>query len=417
MRSIARFPTVLLVAWLLASCGTPTSLPPLTPIPEPGDGMINLGDEIDGMLFTTADEVDWDTSLALLCDFESKEETDTSTTVPCVASPGGQIFFGNCWGIAFDTPEEADAHWEKMRIEVTFDGQVVNTPSFGFLDVPPSEPGEQNLRIWNVMVENVTPGTHTIECRWEDEGESGASTFKVTVSDQSETFPTLSATVTPRMQFYTSEGAGLNYILYTPDEYGVDAQRKWPLLLYLHGMSRVNTSVNVLQNDYPLNTLADQGDFPFIVVAPEGTGEYEFWATDEMVSVIMTLLDQVQAVLAVDSSRIYLTGVSAGGNGTWEIGVRHPKRFAALAPIMGYYGWPTTVPEDICDLADVPVWAFHGAKDELIPLEAEQELVDALEACGGDVQFTVFPDAGHGFDVQRVYTSELYAWLLAQTRK
>ena len=59
---------------------------------------------------------------------------------------------------------------------------------------------------------------------------------------------------------------------------------------------------------------------------------------------------------------------------------------------MGYYGWPFTVPENICDLKDVPVWAFHGAKDEVMPLEAEQMLVDALKACGGNVQFTVFPE-------------------------
>ena len=83
---------------------------------------------------------------------------------------------------------------------------------------------------------------------------------------------------------------------------------------------------------------------------------------------------------------------------------------------MGYYGWPPTVPENICDLADVPVRAFHGAKDELIPLDAEQSLVDALKACGGDVQFTVFPDIGHDVHTQQIYTSELYDWLLAQTK-
>jgi len=99
------------------------------------------------------------------------------------------------------------------------------------------------------------------------------------------------------------------------------------------------------------------------------------------------------------------------------IGLRHPDRFAALVPVMGYYVWPFEVPENICDLVEVPVWAFHGAKDELIPLDEEQSIVDALETCGGDVQFTVFPDAGHDLDIQRVYTSELYTWLLEQTLK
>ena len=75
------------------------------------------------------------------------------------------------------------------------------------------------------------------------------------------------------------------------------------------------------------------------------------------------------------------------------------------------------MPENICDLADVPVRAFHGAKDELIPLEAEQSLVDALKACGGDVQFTIFPDVGHDVDAQQIYTSELYTWLLSHRRE
>ena len=75
------------------------------------------------------------------------------------------------------------------------------------------------------------------------------------------------------------------------------------------------------------------------------------------------------------------------------------------------------MPENICDLANVPVWAFHGTEDEIIPLEAEQKLVDALKACGGDVQFTIFPDVGHDLSSERVYNSELYGWLLEQSRK
>ena len=84
---------------------------------------------------------------------------------------------------------------------------------------------------------------------------------------------------------------------------------------------------------------------------------------------------------------------------------------------MGYYGWPPTVPENICDLVDVPVQAFHGGKDELIPLDAEQKLIDALKACGGMVQFSVFPDTGHDLKAEQIYTPDLYEWLLKQTLK
>jgi hypothetical protein len=118
------------------------------------------------------------------------------------------------------------------------------------------------------MVENIMPGTHTIECKWQDDGESDATTYDFTVSDQPETFPTVSGKVTPRIQFYTSEKANLDYLLYVLGEYKENPERQWPVLLYLHGMDRVNKSVQVLRNDYPLNRLESQDYSPFVVVAP-----------------------------------------------------------------------------------------------------------------------------------------------------
>jgi predicted esterase len=380
--------------------------------PQPAVGLISPGDEIDGMVFTTMNQVDWDRSLMFFCDFEAAEEADTTTTLACLAQPGSSILFGNCDGVGGDSVEEREEAWRRIKTEIVFDNQLVNLPAFGFLDDP-----AEAVRVWNVIVENITPGTHTITCKYEREGEAGTTVFEFTVSGQPGSFPALSAEALYRINPYTSDKAKLDYLLYIPAEYGEDPNKEWPLLVYLHGMSRVNKSVELLQNDYPLNTLPDQGNFPFIVVAPQGTGEYEFWATDEMVRSVMTLLDEIQAVLSLDTNRIYLTGVSAGGNGTWAIGLRHPERFAAMVSVMGYYGWPPTVPQDICDLSDVPVWAFHGARDELIPLEAEQSLVDALEACGGDVQFTVFPDVGHDLESERVFTSDLYSWLLDQSKE
>jgi predicted esterase len=382
--------------------------------PDSVAAMINPGDQVDGMVFTSIDEIDWDISLQFLCDMESVEESENSSTLTCYASPGDSVFFGNCSGVGFGTPEEADRLWKGFQIDVTFDGQAVNLAPFGYLDVDLYDADVKYARIWNLMVQQIAPGTHTIRCVEEKEGGPHTNSYVFTVSEQRETFPTLSS-VSPRIHPYTSEQAKLNYLLYVPGEYGADPERKWPLLIYLHGMDREHANVLALRNDYPLNTLTDQDYFPFVVVAPKGEGGYEFWSKEEMVSSIMTLLNEIQAALAVDPDRIYLTGVSAGGNGTWEIAVRYPGRFAALVPVMGYYDWPFSVPDIICDLAAVPVWAFHGAKDELIPLEAEQSLVDALQACGGDVQFTVYPDAGHDLKSERVYTQELYDWLLSHS--
>ena len=400
---------IVLLLIILSACARAT--------PKNAEEMINPGDEIDGMVFTTTDEIDWDISLSFLCDFESIEETDPSPTIACFASPGSSVFFGNFSGIPYNNPKEADEPWKEIKSEVTFDGQPLNLPAFGYMEIELYETEWKYARIWNLIVNNITPGIHTIQTIWEEADETQTNTYIFTIADKQETYSTLSTEVTSGLQFHTSEKANLNYILYIPRDYGENPAQNWPLLIYLHGIDRVNTSLEVLKNDYPLNVLDDQDDFPFIVVAPQGKGEYEFWATDEMVNSIMTLLDEIESTLSMDANRIYLTGGSAGGNGAWSIGVRHPERFAALVSFMGYYGWPPTVPENICDLVDVPMQAFHGAKDELIPLEAEKELIDALKACGGNVQFSVFPDAGHDLKAEQVYTPELYEWLLEQTLK
>jgi len=408
MKRIADLTIAILFASLVASCAQATS--------GPIEGKINPGDEIDGMVFTTVDEIDWEISLTFRCDFDSVDESDTSPTIPCFAAPGDRVFFGNCNGILYDTPQEAEKLWQDFKLDITFDEQAVNLPLFGYLDIEDEGYFEKKyLRLWNLVVENISPGIHNIQCKEElTTGETDIRTYVFTVSDQPESLPMLSSEAPHGINAYRSTQAKLDYLLYLPGDYGVDPEVKWPLLIYLHGMDRVNKSVNVLHNAYPLSALIDKDDFPFILVAPQGTGEYEFWAQDEMVGSVMALVDEIQSTLVVDGDRIYLTGESAGGNGTWEIGVRHPERFATLVPMMGYYGWPFTVPENICDIKDIPVWAFHGDADDVVPLEAEQSIVDALKACGGEVQFTVFPDVGHELEAQRVYAPELYSWLLEQ---
>jgi predicted peptidase len=123
---------------------------------------------------------------------------------------------------------------------------------------------------------------------------------------------------------------------------------------------------------------------------------------------LLRLLDDTVAALPIDPTRVYLTGLSMGGFGSWDLGSRHPERFAAVAPICGW-GDPKTV----VALAHTPVWAFHGLKDERIPPSRTISLVEALRAAGGDVKLTTFPDAGHNC-WERVYSGEdLYQWFLA----
>ena len=149
------------------------------------------------------------------------------------------------------------------------------------------------------------------------------------------------------------------------------------------------------------------------MVSPLGDGEVEIWAQDEMIDPLFTLLEEIQTALPVDAQRIYLTGNDMGGNGVWAIGLRYPEYFAALAPVAGYFDYPFDVPENICDLKDVPVRAFHGARDQIIPVEAEQALVDALIACGGDAQITISPDMKIDVPYKVYENPELYDWFLS----
>jgi len=126
---------------------------------------------------------------------------------------------------------------------------------------------------------------------------------------------------------------------------------------------------------------------------------------------LAALLDEIEGSYAVDPNRIYVTGLSMGGIGTWHLATAYPQRFAAIAPICGY-GNPSTV----CAIRHLPVWAFHGADDEMVPLERGQATVDALRACGGNVMFTVYPGVGHDSWTQTYANPQLYTWLLQQRR-
>ncbi len=208
----------------------------------------------------------------------------------------------------------------------------------------------------------------------------------------------------------------VNYLLYLPDTYGQDPHQRWPLILYLHGRGERGQDLDLLKSHPLPETLEQKPDFPFIVVSPQLSLETVTWSG--RIEALNALLDQLQATYAVDARRIYLTGLSMGGFGTWEFALRHPGRFAAIVPIAGGYDDYGSVPANICDLKDLPVWAFHGGADTIVPVRLDQVLVDALRACGGDVRFTLYPEADHEATWRRAYADpQLYEWLLSHSLK
>ncbi|HKJ67669.1 MAG TPA: alpha/beta hydrolase-fold protein [bacterium] len=152
----------------------------------------------------------------------------------------------------------------------------------------------------------------------------------------------------------------IRYLLYLPEDYYQNANQRWPLVLFLHGAGERGTDLNLVTKHGPPKLAAAGERFPFIILSPQ-CPEDRRWKSGPL----KRLLDRVKLNFRVDETRIYLTGLSMGGYGTWHLAARYPEYFAAIAPICG-----AGDPEHAETLRDVPVWAFHGAQDEVFRLTA-----------------------------------------------
>jgi len=200
----------------------------------------------------------------------------------------------------------------------------------------------------------------------------------------------------------------LKYLLYLPTGYGEKKDQKWPLILFLHGAGERGSDVSLVKKHGPPK-LIDQGkEFPFVVVSPQCPTN-SWWP--EQIDALTALLDDVQSKYAVDADRVYLTGLSMGGFGSWALACRYPERFAAVAPICG--GGDRYL---VSRLKNVPVWVFHGAKDPVVPVQASTDMVEALKKVGGDVQLTIYPEAQHDSWTETYNNPKLYEWFLSHHR-
>ena len=214
-------------------------------------------------------------------------------------------------------------------------------------------------------------------------------------------------TQTPRMlQREIRKTVTGQYLLYLPENYGQEKER-WPLVMFLHGAGERGDDIELLKVHGPPKIVAQGEHFPFILVSPQ-CPKYEGWSIDYL----NALLDEVSGQYRVDKDRIYVTGLSMGGYGAWLLAETFPDRFAAIAPICGG-GNPARVHR----LKDLPIWVFHGARDETVPLERSQVMVDSLKAAGSQVKFTIYPEAGHVEAWENAYSDPaFYQWLLDQRR-
>ncbi len=198
--------------------------------------------------------------------------------------------------------------------------------------------------------------------------------------------------------------AKLDYLLYLPKEY--EEKPAWPLLLFLHGAGERGENLDLVKAHGPPKMIAAGKEFPFLVVSPQCRQD-RWWQAFELAA----LLDEIEEKYHVDPDRIYVTGLSMGGFGTWSLAAYQPHRLAAILPVCGGGN-----PHLAKLFKSVPAWVFHGAKDSVVPIGQSQVMVDALKKAEGTVKFTIYPEANHDAWSETYANPEVYQWLLQQKR-
>jgi predicted esterase len=208
------------------------------------------------------------------------------------------------------------------------------------------------------------------------------------------------------------EHYGSGYLLYLPEGYEDGPDKAWPLLFFLHGYGDRGDNVLLLAKASPFMFIREKEPLPFIIAAPLLTAfqGYSSFPEDYMDGA----MEEIRADYRVDPKRIYLTGLSMGGEAAYRFALHQPDTFAAMAPLAAYLGRAEA--STMKSIKDLPIWAIHGADDTVVPLAKAQQPVDALKKAGNDVRWTVLQ--GHDHDVWTDTYSDpaFYEWLLQYQR-
>jgi predicted peptidase len=198
----------------------------------------------------------------------------------------------------------------------------------------------------------------------------------------------------------------LRYLVWVP-ETGERPAAGWPLMIFLHGSGERGVDLSrVTTNGPPEQAVAGRA-FPFILVAPQAE-RGDSWDSDA----IEALRADLVSAHPIDADRVMVTGLSMGGYGAWNYAASYPDRVAAIAPVSGVGDT-----ERARRVARVPVWAFHGKLDDVVPIDGDLAMVAAVRRVGGWCRFTIYPDTGHdAWDQAYDDDTGLYDWLLRQRR-
>jgi predicted peptidase len=224
---------------------------------------------------------------------------------------------------------------------------------------------------------------------------------------------------------FDDRGFTLPYRLLKPKEY--DAGQNYPLVVFLHGAGERGND-NTKQLVHGMNDFASDeimAKYPAFVLAPQCPDDRKWvevdWTLDShtlphepsvSLEATLKLVESLQKEFSIDKSRIYLTGLSMGGYGVWDLLARRPEEFAAAAPICAGGD-----PAYAARMKNVPIWAFHGDQDTVVKPKRSREMIEAIKAAGGEPKYTEYPGVGHNSWAQTYADPALYKWLFAQRRK
>ncbi|MEZ5299590.1 MAG: prolyl oligopeptidase family serine peptidase [Verrucomicrobiales bacterium] len=200
----------------------------------------------------------------------------------------------------------------------------------------------------------------------------------------------------------------LSYLLALPPDYEAAKDKKYPVMLFLHGAGERGDDLEKVKVHGPPKLVGKMKELDdFIIVSPQCPKD-QWWDGEAL----RALVDEVVKTYRVDEKRLYCTGLSMGGYGTWMLSCRYPDLFAAIVPICG-----GGEPKHLKNIKDMPIWVFHGAKDTAVKIGESERLVEELKRLGNDVKFTVYPEAGHDCWTESYANPELYAWLLSKAKE
>ncbi|HEX2948951.1 MAG TPA: prolyl oligopeptidase family serine peptidase [Armatimonadota bacterium] len=225
--------------------------------------------------------------------------------------------------------------------------------------------------------------------------------------------------------FTDANGKTQPYRLLKPKNY--DATKKYPLVLFMHGagergtdnQAQLRSSVTFFATD------AIMDKYPCFVIAPQCPPDKRWvevnWGDNahiipaepsEPMRLTLLLLDTIQKEFNIDKQRLYVTGLSMGGFGTWDIIARHPNMFAAAIPVCGGGDEHTAAA-----IKKIPIWAFHGDQDNVVKTIRSRHMIEALQQAGGQPKYTEFLGVGHNAWTFAYCNTDVYTWLFAQHRK